>query len=395
VPNKTIRPTPGELLALAAAELHAQGLRGKAGVQILNANGHKVDEPKFAVLLHLARDKKFIRYVVDYSQFPREIQERVRIMTSDSYAELVAVLKGFGVKSLRVYYSGSDGQTPDIWRARLAHFSSLAAPRILELLRSSQYVGVGWGHTVTALVDALEHDTRVRGLKKRTLSFVPTCGEPLGPDARPDRASSALTARLNSLCGGGAPSLSLAGVAAVIPSHYRSRTERTAIRRYIRDIHDYRRVFGPLAHETPLAKRMDTLLTSIGSLEQGWHTYQSELIKVSGVPTKTLEALAIGDLNGALIPHRGLDRARRSAFRSIADSWTGLTIEDCRRIANNARNSSRVGVVAGGTSPGRWRRSSDSASFRNSSSITTSLQRSNKTFGASNQARECGRIASA
>lgn len=337
-----------ERKVLEAAYLHTQGYSGNVGAGILGCS-----EPHFAMLLKEARQKGLVSTLLNEELYSEEVWKGIRILASP-HTKLEKELKtraaGHTLRGLRIYYSGQEGTKSEDWSVRLEHhFCPQASRRVLDLLESANYVGIGWGHTVAALTAALEkypNGAARRSKNPNKVLFIPTCGEPLGPESRPERASSALVARLHALWGCKGKPLSLAGVGSVIQEKFKG-AERDTVRRYIADMRDYRLIFGPPAEvgTAPLIQKVDCLISSVGSFAGDWQKYQDELIRVGGIDREELRELALGDIGGALIPQSGLSRSQKERLRSITESWTGITLEQCKRIASKADNSGKPGVI--------------------------------------------------
>lgn len=341
--------TINEKKILAVAYLKAQGLSGRAIAEILSNNGYKIDEPRVAVLASEATRKGWMVTQTAEWLFSPGVLHEIRTMASP-HAELETHLRSLcprdTLKELRIFYSGAEGTSAENWNTRLEYFSLPASRRVSELLRRCLNIGVGWGHTLAALVTALEKSCNGPGGPRepqKTL-FIPTSGEPLGPDSRPDRASSALASRLAAWWGSEAQPLSLAGVAAVIPRVFNP-SERQVIKKYVAEIGDFKRIFGPPAKSIPLVERLDAIVTSVGSFEGQWQMYQSQLIKTGGIPVENLRELAAGDIGGSLIPRQNLDLSRSKQLRLIADSWTGIRLEHYQRMARIATRTRKPGVI--------------------------------------------------
>ena len=248
------------------------------------------------------------------------------------------------LKNVAVYSSGSDETTPEKWETRLNHHAHLASRRIHGLLRDAENVVIGWGHQIDSIVYALErmHPKPF----SHPLTFIPSSGEPLkGPVSRPDRASSALGARLHRLFGDsqGQP-LSLAGVVAVILDRYQG-ARRQAVQEYISDISDFRRIFIGEDNAASLLDQADSVLASVGSLEQGWTLFKSWLTQGEGTPREELARLVEGDICGAFIKKRGLLKPDEDEFNRLNSSWTGIRVDHLRRIAKAAPSNGKTGVI--------------------------------------------------
>jgi DNA-binding transcriptional regulator LsrR (DeoR family) len=333
----------------AVAYLHAQGYQNKQIAASLTANGWPTSEPQCANLLAEARREKLFWIELDRAAFsPAEVDSlRTLLLQPDLEPRLKRLAPPNTLKHLRIFYSGQEATTPASWNARLEHFAPLAAGRIWELLEGAATVGIGWGHTTAACVMALERDdgsSVARRVKQKPLRFVPTCGNPLGPasQSHPERASSAVVDKLHTMWGSRDNPLSLQGVCAVIPDVLEPGAKES-VRQFVAAHADYQTIFGPSA--TPLVNQLDTLITSVGSFNEGWLVYKDELIRVGGIPRETLREVALGDIDGVLLPKSPLTASQAEEFNAMAGAWTGLTLQQCQRIAREAAHSGRPGVI--------------------------------------------------
>ncbi|HEY6137685.1 MAG TPA: hypothetical protein VI670_07975 [Thermoanaerobaculia bacterium] len=346
---------------LAAIYLITRGSSQKGAVEVLRKNTHYIDEPLLTELLRVARNLGWIWEESLFNVAPEALPEGVdaqlleeaRAYVSDRVG-LAERLRRTGTGTLRdvhVYYSGGEDKERDSkerWAARLESFARLASKQVLRSLTRAHKVGVGWGHTVASLVQAL-NTPAVKRSKKLDVKFVPTCGEPLrpsGPEHHPERASTHLAAALSDLfCAkGNDRRLTLAGVVAVEPKAFRTPERKAVLREYFNVISDYRTIFGPGAHP-PLIDEIDTILTSVGSFDQDWKLYTSELDRAAGIPREELAASFKGDIGGAIIPAQHPTRAQQRQYDIVASCWTGITVDHYKRIAADAVRNGRPGVI--------------------------------------------------
>jgi DNA-binding transcriptional regulator LsrR (DeoR family) len=285
----------------------------------------------------LARSKGWVQFAED--QFTAEQMSEIRTLIQSREAlrkELHKRSAGI-LCTLQVFWSSPEAE----WPERLAHFGFRIAPMVLGLLsrRAIRTAGVSWGHTMAEVINGLRTFVGGHGWPHGDqILFVPTAGEPLGR-WRPEYSSSVLTAELVAISGSTAGTVSLRGVPAVIPMDFKG--ERLEIaREFLQHLSGYRRVFGSADadgnSEPPLISDVDTLITSVGSFEQGWTEYRDELISVGGISQEKLREVSGGDIGGALLPLWDPTAAQREEFRNISERWTGLTVDHCRRIAEAA-----------------------------------------------------------
>ena len=333
---------------LAAAYLSAQNYTALQALAIFRENGIGVtSEPAFGRRVKEAEDRGWLQHIVPEELFSPDIMTEIREMTCRRGLE--DKLKGLSprLRSVSVFYSGSQGTRPEDWDIRLKYHSAFAARKVVRLLEQSQNVGVAWGHQVASIVSALASIGVKKALPK--IRFIPTSGEPLrGPSSSPERGSTSLVAQLHRRFGNESERpLSLAGVAAVISDVFEG-AAREAVLRYIHDLGDYRRIFLGTESTEPLVSQIDTMLASVGSLDQGWTMYQSALVQTGGISRERLTELVAGDIAGALVKtrKRKLSPGEENEFLKIVESWSGICITPhLLSIATNAISTGKPGVV--------------------------------------------------
>lgn len=250
------------------------------------------------------------------------------------------------VPRARVFDSGTSSPTAEAAEIRRKRFGRSAAGRLAELIQQSEVIGVAWGRTVSNIIDGLVGKHLV-SREQHPIQFVPTCAELLGL-AMPEYSSTRLADRLIDLVNNGkGDRLSLSGVPAYIPRRYK-KEQAAAVRQYVYDISSYQRIFRG---KIPLAAKIDTLITSIGSPAFAVGGSITELLSAAGIKAEKLQSLIIGDMGGVLIRKPSLDRSERRLINELNMMWTGLHYEHLENIAReseqNQRKSGNIVVAIG------------------------------------------------
>lgn len=228
------------------------------------------------------------------------------------------------------------------WDERLARFSTRAAPTLSSLLAKAERVGVTFGRTIGANIEALAGARQGLRRPRRMFEVVPTSGEPLG-GAKPEYASTDLAERLSELLGG-APVPSLRGISPVIQEEFRGR-DHAIVFRFIRGLRSFKEVFGD-DRTRGLVGELDTVLTSAGSFGEQYHAFRNEYARIPGLSHERMGELALGDLGGVVISKDGrFTKAQQKAFAALRALWTGIRIEDFRRVSEAARGNGHPGVI--------------------------------------------------
>ena len=257
-----------------------------------------------------------------------------------------ALQEGSGgtLRALHVFWSGPcRADEDDGWDGRLQRFSKRASPTLLDLLARAERIGVTWGRTIGENIEAVAAATSRGQIKPQpNVTIVPTSGEPLG-GARAQFASTDLAERLSAILGGSnVPSLR--GISPVIPEEFRGHDHATVLR-FIRGLRSFREVFGD-AGAAGIVAQLDTVLTSAGSFGERYHAFQNEFVRIPGLSREKLGELALGDVGGVLIQKDGgFSKAQQKAFAALRDLWTGIRIDDFRRVSASARENGRPGVI--------------------------------------------------
>ncbi len=266
--------------------------------------------------------------------------------TAQFHGGLQQVLRersGGTLKSLHVFWSGPTKANGDAgWDNRLSRFAGRAAPTLFELLAGARRIGVTFGASIGVSIEAVASVARGQAGRARDLMVVPTSGEPLG-GAKPMFASTDLAERLSEMLSGSRVP-SLRGIPPVIPEEFAGHNQ-TVVFDLIRCLRSYKEIFGD-SNTGGLVEELDTLVTSAGGFGEGYHAFQNEFISIPGFTRGRLAELALGDIAGVLIPKDGeFTKAQEKMFSAWRRLWTGIRIEQLRRISACAKNSDRPGVI--------------------------------------------------
>lgn len=119
----------------------------------------------------------------------------------------------------------------------------------------------------------------------------------------------------------------------------------------------YGRIFGDVRSPAPeatsiqqelaLADRLDTILTGISDEGRPFglahnDVYTWETLKLGG-----MEALALGDMGGALLPYPTLTLSQQNQLRRNYERWTGLRLEPLKQCSARAAQSHGSGRPPG------------------------------------------------
>jgi len=213
-------------------------------------------------------------------------------------------------------------------------FGPSAAVHLHRLLKSgANIVGVAYGSTLGATVDGLL--SLGRKLPER-LAFLPLRGDAL--IANPSYTPSAIAHRLAQAQPkqDAGRQYALSGVPPVVPSVFRTPSQRKAFDAYVELVGDYERIFVGRRDARPLIKSVDAIVTSVGpSIAVSEYTgrlYDLAEFRPTGLGT---EACAlVGDLAGIPILRSG-DHSKevQQQVRAFEDRLLGVKREDFRRVA--------------------------------------------------------------
>jgi predicted XRE-type DNA-binding protein len=257
---------------------------------------------------------------------------------------------GMIVPTLRVFPTGGGGESRSGLDGRLRHFSNQAAPAIRDILLRSRLCGVCWGVTLSGVVAALKNLSfpSQKGIGEKQV--IPLCGEPLG-ELPTSFSSSTLAAEIQLLLSGNRETFySLSPVPAFIPKDF-SAGEMDAIWKLIGHVKSYHDIFAGGAASSPLAERLDTIITSVGDSRHPVSYGKDSILEKSGWRNvEDIEAIIFGDIAGTWIPRPNISPQHKRVLKKLTEHWTGVREEHlagCARRAaeNRAGQNTPAGVV--------------------------------------------------
>jgi DNA-binding transcriptional regulator LsrR (DeoR family) len=304
-------------------------------------------------LLKYAEDKGWLeRRVIFHGELLPEsrLAELHRMVEPLGLTESLRALgtgSGVSLRNVCVVDSGGSGTTPRSIEGRLNRFGHRAAPHVAKLIERSDVFAVTWGSTVSHVIAGLETLNPPVELR-HPIQFVPVCAEPTAQSSNKD-TSSRLAPRLQFLTRSAGPSVntpSLSGVPALIPRKFTD-AEVRAIRKFIEQTASYKEIFGGPA---PLISKVDSVLTSVGPSVRPMGFIHEELMRAGSTRTQPLtkarlSTLVAGDIAGVLLPKHGLDKAGLREVDELNRMWTGINRRHLARIARQADEKKRPGVI--------------------------------------------------
>ena len=284
---------------------------------------------------------------------PRERAELEHLNLADilrralqAEAERAGVPPAQRVHTVHILSSGGSGTTAPMMLLRVAYFGASVAPGLLDRILRSRTVGVTWGFTVAAAVNALGQ-LDCSALRGGDRKFLALAGEPYSIE--PYLASSShIAEQLGALQNTPDGVLSLRGLPAFIPSGFDSGSD--VISRFVFAHTAYGRIFGrhPDKRADAIVRTVDCVLSSVGSFEQPVSPFVEELVNKSGLPIERLAHLAHGDVGGVLIERQEVTRASAAdaaEFARVARMWIGVQREDLVHVVLRARAEGLPGVL--------------------------------------------------
>jgi DNA-binding transcriptional regulator LsrR (DeoR family) len=340
-----------DMFALAAAYLRSENKLQEEIAEIL-----KISQPEVSRLLKRAVKKKWLDYPAPHFNCTDEIREvweraHARFFSSEKLLERLRAVEPAGaarLKKVSIFHAGSDG-----------HFNRTVLPVMELIFAQASIVGVTWGRTVNGLVNVLRGHLPGPLRANHPIQFVPLCGEPLKDlNDHLEHSSSALAVNLHEIINGGrdAPSPSLLGIPASIPSSFRPAEVKT-IQRFMRVFCGYAAIFGDhdvTPDDQALVHRLDTVLTSVGIVNpKGRGIFLTERVKLGEITEEELMQYVVGDLGGLIIPKGDLGPAASRRIETMNERWTGISLEELRRCADAAAQGPQPGVVVLATNKNR------------------------------------------
>jgi DNA-binding transcriptional regulator LsrR (DeoR family) len=242
------------------------------------------------------------------------------------------------------------GRTPD--SKRRGNLGIAASEEVYELIRKPGcvFVGVAYGETIRALISGI---ARIENARRphNSITFIPLRGDPPGAiDTRTSPTSLSMECRdvvdaHNRRSSTNQPKArSLAGVPAIIPAHF-TRTESKAVRKLAECSREYTAIFGKNGDGARLIDRVDCIITSIGSVDEGLGDYSREYLRAWAVGQKWEHMNLLGDLAGILIPRPTLSTAEVKEVLRRESSWIGANRDVFQKCASKAADRKKPGVI--------------------------------------------------
>ena len=300
-------------------------------------------QPQVARHLRLARENQLLELRLVEEAFPQDLLgELKRLYGGKELADtLESRLRSFGsgrskhrtnLLSVHVINLNHDVEAPDIDSG----FLKAASRRVFHLLADARHVGVAWGTTLRDLVEKGDLSRARAG----ALSVSPICGDlHYLEDFDPLSASTTLAARIAGALHASGKAVNLTRVDAFCDF------DAGLPEDVYRENRHYREMFIGSDDKPARIKRIDTVLTGLGSVGNPLGRGREELKRRYDLSDDDIRTLFLGDIGGVLLvdldgPHLGL--ARR-----IARQWTGIRESTLARIARNAAKAdAQPGVIA-------------------------------------------------
>ncbi len=288
---------------------------------------------------YLVIEQRFVKELFD-ANWIREMDEL--LAPTGLTADLDEFCRRVGVAKPRVsVFESGPGNTDAAMVQRRSRFGRTASGRLVQLIGRSSVVGVAWGRTIKSIVDGIAASRQPLDRSRKTV-FAAVCAE-LVSLAQHGHSSSRLADSLDELFNAvPEENPQLTGFPAYVPRHY-DETMQRSIWQFISDAPGYHRVFsGPDA----LVKKMDMLITSVGSSKAPVLGSFEELVQAAGIRANDLRQLVVGDVGGILIPKSGLSPAKATLVDELNGLWTGIKHGHVKDIAQRAfTDPGQVGVV--------------------------------------------------
>lgn len=197
--------------------------------------------------------------------------------------------------------------TPGDWGSRLKQFAGAIAADVLGLIVASPgLVGISWGHSVGAVVEAIKQQCVPPPRQSRPLRVVPLLGEPPWRGFAGQVGSSTLAHKLEHAINGDSEQefLSLSGVTPLIPSEIDDKELDIVYKFLEHTTGGYKALIGSRKHKAserpPMADRLDGILTSLSQTGRPLG-YEEETLLGHGHLKPRDIANVIGDMCGVVI----------------------------------------------------------------------------------------------
>ena len=304
--------------------------------QLLNDKklSEQLSKESFADILKQRTTASNLTEVIVCSSAPAYGDWNVDDPDPDSHRRAVRRAKNKAMQIRPVTPKDWEKDDPKTWQLRLAVFGRAAAPHVNHLLQHSRVAGVSWGSSIGCVIDELHRQRIALPERHLPIETVATVGEAIGDkDAADEISSSRLARRLKEAIGHRRTDKvhHLRGIPAMLPFSYQ---DVPAARKGLLGYPNYKQVFG----ESGALSRLDTVLTSVGNVNQAHKFYPREL-RTSPFSESQISLLdEYGDIGGALIPFPARTTTYENAdakniVNQVSARWTGMTFDDYQQLA--------------------------------------------------------------
>lgn len=239
-------------------------------------------------------------------------------------------------------------------------FGAKAGEVLRPLIGDARVFAVTWGFTVRRVLEGLETTLRRHGVALGPdIKCLPLNGEPLGSAGEPLSSTRLAAFMRRVLTGattgetdasgksrvGDAEEFSLAGVPLFVPTKF-TEADKRGIRKLIRSVASYDKIFGTSKPNAALVRKVDLLLTSAGTANNALgFSGRVRIVDEAQIDLKQLRASIDGDVGGVLLPRDGLDQRRRRRVDGWSEDWAGVKREHLEAVVGRAAKRGAPGVV--------------------------------------------------
>jgi DNA-binding transcriptional regulator LsrR (DeoR family) len=245
------------------------------------------------------------------------------------------------------------------WFGWMSVFARLASAKVRPLMSSGATWGVTWGSHVSAVVDAIAHETDGVQGRRRAMRVLPLCGNRCG-DRLVSESSSAIAERLGiELAGEVALPSALNLVPAFILGDL-SEEDTIPLWKQVARSEGYCEIFGvdripsparpPAPRTLAWVEQLDGVLTSVSRDGHPFGYGENRMYENAGYQRDVIERAYLGEIGGV-----GLARPGEVAMPIVEQRWTGMRAPELLACATRASeaNNGVPGVVVVASGAGR------------------------------------------
>jgi DNA-binding transcriptional regulator LsrR (DeoR family) len=304
-------------------------------------------------LLSRARKDGLLKVCASFEDhlLTEEQREEVSRRTSSKTIELKEFLQSCTSKNQKTTFAevivvecASDSEA-----ARLHRFGTMAAHQVIQLLPKARLIGVAWGRTLRAVVDAMREQVINTARAKFDADFIPICGEPIAQHPH-GKSASVIAIELREILSKNLSlraedeSATLLGLPAIIP--IKGENAKT-MQWHIRRLAGYRSIFigsnNEHSRKPPLIQEVDCIITSVGHKTWNLNDFWDPAMAPD---SSDLEQYFYGNIAGIFIEKESLPARLRKKADELKEAWTGARLEHFHKCAAKAVKADKVGVIA-------------------------------------------------